>query len=82
MNIKEQLKHAESELKQSYKILKRYGIKDPESFMDHRCGGDSLRGSLFQMVQSELGYAYYQRGKITILKIYANELNPKGGKNK
>jgi hypothetical protein len=73
MNIKEQLKHAESELKQSYKILKRYGIKDPESYMDHRCGGDR---------ESELGYAYYQRGKITILKIYANELNPKKGKKK
>ena len=73
MNIKEQLKHAESELKQSYKILKGYGIKDPKSFMDHRCGGDR---------ESELGYAYYQRGMITILKIYANELNPKRGKKK
>lgn len=73
MNIKAELKHAESELKQSYKILKRYGIKDPESYMDDRCGGDR---------ESELGYAYYQRGKITILKIYADELNPKRGKKK
>lgn len=73
MNIKEALKHAESELKKSYKILKRYGIKDPESYIDDRFGGDR---------ESELGYAYYQRGKITILKIYANELSPKGGKKK
>jgi hypothetical protein len=71
MSLKAELKHAESELKKSIKILKGYGIKSVESYMDNNCGGT---------LESELGYAFYQRGKIMILERLAYEASPIGAK--
>ena len=65
MNIKAELKHAKKELRDSFKILKRYGIKDPDSFLGDTCGG-SLEG--------EISYASWQKGKIHVLERMAKEL--------
>ena len=65
MNIKAELKHAKKELRDSFKILKRYGVRDPEWHIKMNCGGDR---------EGELGYAFYQAGKIQILERMAREL--------
>jgi len=73
MNIKAEIKHAESELKNAYKTLKALGINKPKSFVRDSCGYN---------IEDELGYAQYQIGKIEILQRLAREASPKGGKNK
>ena len=65
MNVKTELKHAKKELRDSFKILKRYGIKDPEWHLKNTCGGDR---------EGELAYAFYQAGKIQVLEQMAGEL--------
>jgi len=68
MNIKAELKHAESELKNAYKTLKELGIKNPKSFVRDSCGYN---------IEDELGYAQYQIGKIEILKRLARKASPR-----
>ena len=58
--IKAELKHAEKELMESYKILKdEHQIEDPKAYLDNLCGGRS---------EGEISYASWQRGKIDTLK--------------
>jgi hypothetical protein len=58
--LKTQIKHAEKELKNSYKILKRsYGMENPKDWLDDNCGSS---------LEAELSYASYQRGKLQVLE--------------
>jgi len=73
INVKEEIKQAESELKGSYRNLKALGINNPKSF---------VRDSVGYNIEDVLGYASYQIGRIEILQRLARGAKPNGEKNK
>jgi len=59
MNIKEELKHARNQVKQSCVILReKYKMENPEKYLRDTCGGSR---------EGELAYAFYQEGRISAL---------------